>query len=268
MQIVRGRKSIQRDRCARRTRQLFRCTVWLHIEMISEIVDARHDLVIAYPFSQRAQFVHFEMLDVAAERDRDLRDVRLDVEHPAVIVAQQPHAVVGQRFLDARGRDPLVDLGPDRFVSQYAGHLVKCDARARKNIGDLRHRTRRTIRQPLAGHRGPVRQTIERVVVDRRSRLQVQHQHRNAGPLHHRQHGCRERISRHVDDQQIHVGPAARVSGLAPALRRIHQAQLLDRGAGLLQPRAHLAHVAFQPRAQPVKLRPVRIQPDAAQAHA
>ena len=47
---------------------------------------------------------------MAAEGDGDLRDVGVDVEHAAVVVAHEAEAVVRSSVSDVGGGDPVVDL--------------------------------------------------------------------------------------------------------------------------------------------------------------
>ncbi len=95
LQIVRRDKPIQRHRCARRTHQFVLSAVGLHVEMPAEVIDARGNLVGAHAVAQPAQFVYLKMLDVAAECNRHLRHIGLDIEHAAVVVAHQSHPVIG-----------------------------------------------------------------------------------------------------------------------------------------------------------------------------
>ena len=83
----------------------------------------------------------------------------------------------------AGGVDPRVDLVPaDGIVVEHAGDLMEGDARATEDVRDLGHRTGAAVRQPFAGHRRAVAHPVERLVVDRGRRLQVEHDDRHPRP--------------------------------------------------------------------------------------
>ena len=62
--------------------------------------------------AQRRQLVHLQDLDVAAEAGALLGEVRVDVEHAAVVVPHHAEAVVLHHVGDAGGVDPVGDLVP------------------------------------------------------------------------------------------------------------------------------------------------------------
>ena len=87
---------------------------------------------VAHLGPQRRQFVHLDDLDVAAEAGALLREVGVDVEHAAVVVAHDAEAVVLHHVADAGGVDPGRDLVPARgVVVQHAGDLVERDSARR-----------------------------------------------------------------------------------------------------------------------------------------
>ena len=213
------------------------------------------------------QLVDLDDLDVPAEVGAVLREVRVDVEHAAVIMPHHAEPVVLEHVGHPRGLDPPADLVPaGGIVVEHPGHLVKRDPRPVEDAGDLRHGTGGAVGQPLAGHPGPVAQAIERRVIDGRARLQVQEDHRDPGPPHHRQHRRRQGIRGHVQEDEVDVRLAKRMPGVEGLLGRVDQAEVDDHGPRVLQLPLDTLEIAFQPFLQPGELGPVGVQPDAEQA--
>ena len=116
LQFVRFSKAIERNGGAGGARQFLLGTIGLHVEVISGSPGcALRDLVLVDVVAQRAQFIDLEVFDVAAECDRNLSEIGHDVEHAAVVMAEQSEAVFSERFLHPGGCDPFVDFRPDRF---------------------------------------------------------------------------------------------------------------------------------------------------------
>ena len=140
--------------------------VLLNVEVLAEVADARVYLLGGYIFAQRAELVDFKHLDVAAKGDGDLRNVGGDVEHAAVVVAEEAEVAIAQCRADLGGSQPFVDLGPGRGIVEVAGDLMEWDAGAGEDIGDLRHGAGGAVREPVAGHAGAIGQAVELGVVD------------------------------------------------------------------------------------------------------
>jgi hypothetical protein len=130
---------------------------------------------------------------------------------------------------------------------EHASDLVKRNSRAPENIGNLRNRAGRTKCQPLSGHCRAVLEPVERLIIDGRLRLQIQHHHRHARSLNQRQNGIRKRIRCDVKKQHIDIFTAALVASLARALRRIHQSKVDHLHAWSRQPRSHFQQISLKP---------------------
>ena len=152
-----------------------------------------------------------------------------------------------------RGFDPLGNLVPaDGVVVEHAGYLVKGDSRPIEDAGDLGHGTGGTVGQPLAGHLGPVAHAIELRVVDRRTGLKIEDDHRHSGPAHYRQHRRRQGVGRDMQEDQVNVRLAKGVAGLERPLRGVDQAKVDDHDVRAA--RACAGPVAGNPRAAPSAL--------------
>ena len=66
-----------------------------------------------------------------------LRQVAIDIEHSAVIMAEHAHTVGAHGGGNARGVDPLADFVPRGRFSQVAGDQMIGDAGAVEHAGDL-----------------------------------------------------------------------------------------------------------------------------------
>src|SRR5262252_2259715 len=109
--------------------------------------------------------------------------VRIDVEHAAVVMAHDAETVVLHDMGYPGSLDPFADFTPrDEIVFQDAADLEKRNVAALENVGDFWNWTGGTIREPLAGHLRTIAEAIERVEVDRNGWLQVENDDRNFGP--------------------------------------------------------------------------------------
>ena len=190
------------------------------------------------------------------------RKVGIYVEHPAIVMAEHPHPVPTHRGGYTGRFDPRSDLLPDGLLGQVSGHDVVFQSQPVEHAGHFRHRAGLAVRQPLAGHPTAVAHAVQVIVVDRRGGLQVQHDHRHAEPLHHRQHRRRQRVSRYVQEHQFHIVFFQPPRGGVRFRRVVHHP-----GVDHLGP--HAAHffrdlplVALQTFQQTVELPPISIQSD------
>ena len=62
--------------------------------------------------------------------------------------------------------------------------------------------------EPNPGHQTPVAERVEFFVIQLRDRLKIQHHHRYANVLHHRQNCRTERIGRDVEKNKFDFFPA------------------------------------------------------------
>ena len=245
-------------------RQLGRRAVGLNVEGLVEERNAIVDLRLADQGPQVGQLVNLDDLDVTAELGTLLGQVRVDVQHPAIVMAHHAKPIVLHHLGHARGFDPLGDLVPaDGVVIEHPRDLVKGDSRPVEDAGNLGHRACRAIGQPLAGHPGPVAHAIELGVIDRWTGLKIKDNHRHPGPAHHRQHRRRQGIGGRVQEDQVNVRLAEHVAGIEGPLRSVDQAKVDDHDAGMLELVLNLLQVTLEPLLQPWELRPVGVQADA-----
>ena len=228
-EIVPLDQTIQRDGGAGGAVQFARRAIGLHGEDPAEFGHARLDLRGGHLPAQRGQFVHFDVLDMAAEGGAMLGDVGVNIQHSAVVMPHQAQAVVGHDMGDAGGLDPGVHFVPaGRIIVQHAGDLVEGDAATLKDAGDFRHRAGAAMRQPFAGHRGAVGHFVKRRVVNGRGGLEIQDDDRHAGAPHHGQNRGGKRIGGDMQEDEVHVLLAEPVSGLHRPGRGVNEAQVDD----------------------------------------
>ena len=152
--------------------------------------------------------------------------------------------------------------------SEHSGDLMKRDAAAIEDVGDLRHRTSSAPREPFAGHRRAIAHLVEVLIIDRRPGLEIENNHRHLCPPHHRQHSGGKRISRNVQENQIHVGLAKLMPGLLRFLRCVDKSEIHDLDTGPSEFAGDLLDITSQTFAQSSELRPVSVQPDTEQSDA
>ena len=217
---------------------------------IERLVKRRHlrgDLARRHVTPERSQLLHLEDLDVAAERGAVAGEIGVDVEHPAVVVAHQAKPVVREHVHGASGGDPVVHLSPARLVVvQETGHLVKVDVRPPEDTGNLGDRACRAMREPFAGHGRAIPHRVDTRVVDRGSRLEVQHHNRHPRPPDRRQHRGAERIRGDVEKDQIDIFGAKPMPRIQRLRRRVDQAEIDDVHAGTTEPFGHDLHISVE----------------------
>jgi len=240
--------------------------------MSASLTSARNagaDVGVADLGAQRGQFVHLDNFDMAAEEGALLGEIGIDVEHPAVVVAHDAHAVVFHRVCHARGLDPLGHLAPARrIVLQHARDLVKRDAGAVEDVGNLRHRAGRAMGEPFAGHLRAVAELVEPRVINRRLGREVEDDDRHLRAPHNRQHGGRQRVGGDVQENQVHIRLPELVPRRERLLWRVHEAEVDDLDARQRQFLRDAREVAFEPLLQARELRPVGVQADAEESDA
>ncbi len=117
------------------------------------------------------------------------RHIGIDVEHSRVVVTQYPQAIGAHHAGHAGSGDPLGDRRFRGGLPQVPGDQVVIDTRPLEDAGDFRDAARLAVSKPLSRHRTPIAEGVEALVVDRRHRLNVQHDNRNPGSLRHGEHG-------------------------------------------------------------------------------
>jgi hypothetical protein len=109
--------------------------------------------------------------DVSPEVGTLLGEVRVDVEHTAVVIAHDAKTVVLHRMGYASSFDPFTNLDPgDWVIFQHARDLEEGDTTAIENVRNLRHWASLAVSEPLTRHFCAVAKTIESFVVDSRAK--------------------------------------------------------------------------------------------------
>ena len=216
---------------------------------------------------QRLELAHFEQIETGAEHAGHAREIRVDVQHAAIVMSQHTHPVVAQGCRHPRRFDPPADTSPRLGLFQIARHDVVAQPQPIEHAGHFGHRAGLTVSQPLAGHASPVAQRIECVVVDGSRRLQIQHDDRPARPLHDGQHRRRERISRYIKEDQLHAPlfeQTCRPLGLAGF---VHHARIDHFRTEPLHSLGDAPAISVEAGEQPVELSPIGVEPDTEQAY-
>ena len=131
-----------------------------------------------------------------------------------------------------------------------------------KDAGDLRGAAGLAVLQPSPGHHAAVAEQVERGVIQLRHRLEAEHDHRHAHPLHHGQDRGRKGVSGDVEEDQPDVLTPKEVRGLDRFRRAINQ-PCIDHGhAHVAQACRDRGLVTAQPVSQPLELGPVGLQSD------
>ena len=259
-----GREPVERDRCAGGPFQFFSSAIRLHIERFGEYFHAPRDLRIRDFAAQSSQFVHFQDLNMTAERDALLGEVCIDIEHPVVIMPHDAKTIMLHDVGHARGLHPVIDFPPAlRIVAKHAGNLMKLDTCAVEDIGNFRNRTGRAMTKPFTRHGCAIFHGIERRIINRGFRRKIQNDDRHLGAAHDGQHGRGKRIRCDVQENQIHIGPAKGVPRFKSLFRRIDQAEVDDINSGASEFAFDGFEMALKPVFKPGELRPVCIKTNA-----
>ena len=128
-----------------------------------------------------------------------------------------------------------------------------------ESVGDLRHAAGGTVRQPFAGVRVLVIQSL--------GGLQVQYKNRKLRPLNDRKHLGGGRVGPYVTDEQIQVGLGELLARGSGGRRAIHQPGGHDGRAGFAESLLDATLITHQPVPQTLKLGPVAGQPNSENAH-
>ena len=110
---------------------------------------------------------------MSAEGGRLEGGVGVDVQHSAVIVAEDSHPVVTHSLYGPGGIDPVLYFFPDRRFPEVTRYDIIFEARPVEHAGELRSGAGLAMSQPLAGHFPPVAQSVDIVVVYGRYGLEV-----------------------------------------------------------------------------------------------
>ena len=203
-----------------------------------------------------------------AERGGLLRHIAVNIQHPAVIMAEHSQPVAAHCRGHVRRLHPVPDFLPGGRILEVTGDQMISDTRTIEDTGNFRRVARLAMFQPDAGHQAAISQRIEFRVIQLRHRLQIQHDDRNACLLHNRQHGGTQRVSGDVEKNQIHLFASKKRGGFTSFRWIVHQARVGQVRSILPELAGNLALVTGQPAQQAGKLRPVSVKTDAEQSDA
>ena len=195
-----------------------------------------------------------------------LGQVAVNVEHAAVVVAEDAGPVLAHPGGDLGGVHPIADFLPGCFVGEEAGHEVIGDTCPVEDAGDFRCGAGLAMLQPAGGHQAAVAELIELIIVKLRYGLEVEHHHRHARLLHHGQDGGRQRVSGDVEKNQLDLLAAEQGGGRSRFGGMVHQTRVHQVHAEAAQTRGNLSLITREPLAQAVELRPVSVEADAKKA--
>src|ERR1035437_2812363 len=122
--------------------------------------------------------------------------------------------------------------------------------------------------KPVASHRRAVAHRVEFCVINRGCRREVQDDDGNFRTLHDGQHGRRQRVSRDVQENNVHVRLAEFVAGLQSLFWIVNETKIHDLDAGTFEFFLDSADVAFETRLESLELRPVSVEADAEKSDA
>ena len=197
------------------------------------------------------------------------REVGVNVEHAAVVVAHHAQTVVLHGVRHPRRVEPFADFAPRGIVIlNHAGDLEERNLAAAENVGDFRNGACLAPCQPLAGHPAAILHGVEGGVIDGLSRGEIQDDDGHFGPAHHGEHGGRQGVSGDVQEEQVDVGPAEGVAGLQGFFRGIDHAEVDDLDVRAPQAGGDALDVFIQAAQEPFELRPIGIEADGEQADA
>ena len=230
-------------------------------ERLAERGDPRVGLALRHRAAQFVQFAHLQDFGMGAEDGALQPEVGVDVDHAAVVVAQQSHAVAAHAAGDLRRVDPPVDLGPGLRVVEVARHHVVFGAGAVEYRTEFGQRTGLAVGKPLARHHPAVGHAVEAGVVDGRGGLQVEQHDRDALAEEGDERG-RKGVGRDEDEQ--HFGFVAPEKGRG-CVSLVHVVDHACVGDDLPAVGFHFflygVPVAVEPFAQSAELVPVGVQP-------
>src|ERR1700733_13564084 len=262
-------QSIHRNRSPRSTLQLSLRAIRLHIERLPHHRNASRNLLTRNLAPQRRELIDLHNLHMRPKHRALQRQIAIDIQHPAVVMSHHAHSVVLHRMRNPRSSKPILNLNPSLItLIQHSSHLMEWNPAAPKHISYLRNRTSLAMRQPLPGHLRPVLHPVERRIVDSSLSRQVQQNHRNLSPSHHRQHSGRKRISSNMQEDKVNIALPERMSRSHRLFRRIDHAQVNDLSIPRPQPLRNPAVIPFKPLPQPRKLAPICLKPNAEQPDA
>ena len=201
-----------------------------------------------------------------AEHGRLLGQVAVDVEHSAVVVSEDADAVCTHARRHARRIDPVGDLLPSFLVLQVARDQVIRNAGAVEHASDFRGRTTLAMLQPHARHHPPVAEPVEGIVVQLGRRLEAEHDQRRPRFLNDRQDRARQGVGGDIEEDQIDLLASEAGGGLSGLVGIVDHSHVDQLRSHALQPLGDDPLASAQTLQEAVKLRPVRLQPDAEQS--
>ena len=209
---------------------------------------------------QGLEKIHFQQFKVVSKHRSEAGQVGVDVQHTAVVVAQDPHPGFPQGGADTEGGAPFGDVMPGRFFFQPAGNNVVVYPGVVKHIGDLRGGACLAVGKPFPGHKAPVPQGVKRSVVDGRHGLEVKDHHGNPRALGHGQDRVGKGIGGDIKKNRLHSPFPKEPRRLTGLFGIVHEARIHQFQAAGRQFFFNPAQVAFQPFPEAPELGPVGVK--------
>ena len=136
-----------------------------------EMLDPLRNLFRRHLAAQGGQLVHFDDLHVAAKVRALLREVGVNIQHPAIVMSHQAEAIVRHHTRDAGRVDPCAGLVPAHRIAAICPVIWTNGMRARlKTFAISGTGQAAAVREPFPRHRGAVLHAVERGVIDGRLR--------------------------------------------------------------------------------------------------
>ncbi len=265
-EVLLGDQPVQGAGGARRALQLAGGALAGNAELGLELGELHFDFPAGELVPVALQQVDLQQLEVTAEDPGQAGEVRIDVQHPLVVVAEYPDPRIAERGANPHGIDPGGDLLPGVLLLQPTRYQIIFNLTIVENIGDLRRAAGLAVGQPLSGHHPAVTQGVEALVVDGRDRLEIEHDEGQAGTLGHGQDGAGEGVGGDVQEDRLHAFAQEALRRRAGRLGAVHQAGIHHLHPQGGKPSGDVVLVAGEAFLQSRELRPVGIQADAEQA--
>ena len=186
-QVVRLDQPVEGYGCPGGTFQLTGFALLVDLKTSIEFIQFVFYIFIGNIVTVGFQFAHLHNFHMRTENRRLPGQVGIHIEHPAIIMAQDSHAVILHPIYHTGGIDPAVYLLPHIFFLQIATYDFIRNTGAVEHAGKFRDGTGLAMCQPFTGHFPPVTQSVYIFIVDCRNRLDIQENNRDLHTLGQRQ---------------------------------------------------------------------------------
>ena len=266
-QVMLFHQQVQGDGSLGRSFQLEGVAFRADIESRAELGNLGLNLSASDFTADGGEFIHLYQFEMGSEGGRLPLDVGIDIEHSAVVVAEDSKPVVAHSVEGLGCEDPLVQFLPGPGRLEVTGDDVVFQAAAIEDAAEFRYRAGLAVLQPHPGHLSAVPEGIDCGIVDLRIRLDIQEYAGTTCLLGYREDSRGEAVSRDVDKKKVHAGLPQKQSGLARLLWRIDHSRIDDRDIGVpSQMLDNSLRICSEIVKKSVKLIPVSVQSGADEA--